>query len=79
MILAAIGGMVAFSLIAVGYLFLYYLVIFGLAYWANKNEYTARWKQYTLLLVFSLPILWLLVDPYCIGEWLMNGVKLDMK
>ncbi len=71
----SLGGFVALLSIAFGYLFGYYLLIYLISLTIKKNQLL----KYGICLLIAIPIVWALVYPEGLINFLMQGIHIDMK
>jgi len=76
--LVAIQSMAALLAIATGFFFLYYVVFLVFVIITGKSVFS-RGVKIVIWTLFLLPLIALLLFPYEVTEFLMQGVHLDMK
>lgn len=72
-----LGGFMPLFSIAFGILFVYYLLIYITLVLLSKNENNIL--KYIMVSVFLIPILWGLLSPETLFNFLLQGVKLDFR
>ncbi|WP_291870415.1 hypothetical protein [Maribacter sp.] len=71
-------NMVSLIAMPTGILFVYYLVVFFLISFLKERR-SNQVLSIIVWLLFLVPLLWLLVDPYSLFELMMPKINLDMK
>ncbi|MEM9077513.1 MAG: hypothetical protein AAGC43_10755 [Bacteroidota bacterium] len=71
------GGFMPLFSIAFGFLFLYYLLVYGLIILAVRKQKTIY--SYLAYILFFLPTIWSLWDFEGLFNFLLQGIHLDMK
>ncbi len=71
------GGFMPLFSLAFGILFIYYIIIYFLIIQIPKRK--TKWYKYLVYVLFTLPILFGIIDWESLFEFLLQGVLLDMR